>query len=101
MFGEFAGSDEVGIVPTLGSGAVGVMSTLGSVAQGMDCVGGSCFWWGVAETWNISDSCLIASICLSPIDARGEAGEGFRMAQHRSIAARIAASADESSGILP
>ena len=98
MLGAFAGSDAVGVVPTLGSGAVGVISTLGSAALGVGCFGGS---WGMAETWNMSDSCFIASICLSRIDAGGEAGEGFRVAQHRSIAAWIAASADESAGILP
>jgi hypothetical protein len=67
---------------TLGGGAVGAVS-------------------GVAVTEKMSDNCLMAAICLSAIAASGDAGDGFLMAQHSSMAALMAASADESCGILP
>ncbi len=56
---------------------------------------------GAVALEKISESCWIASICLSPIGAIGDDGEGFRMAQHRSMAARMAALAEESAGIAP
>jgi hypothetical protein len=64
-----------------------------------------CFVWfsaGMVGLEKISESCLMTSTCASPTAAIGDNGEGFRMAQQRSMAARMmAASAEESAAILP
>ena len=46
------------------------------------------------------DNCLIASNCLSPNFVNGAVGAGFTSACARAVAAGIAASADESVGII-
>ena len=46
------------------------------------------------------DNCLIASNCLSPNFVNGAACAGFSSACAREVAAAVAASADESVGIV-
>jgi hypothetical protein len=85
MLGVEEGAKEVGFKPTLGSLALaGAGDRVGLVAAGF------------AATAKMSASCWMASIWASPTEARGDAGEGLRMAQQRAMAARMAASAEES-----
>jgi hypothetical protein len=70
----------------------------GDTLRGEAVVGGEA---GMTQTVKMSASCWIASSCALPREANGEAGAGLRMAQHSSMAARMAALADESWGILP
>lgn len=65
---------------------VGVVGTLGGDA-GSRLVG--------VVVANISASCWMAFICSLPRVKSGEAGAGLRMAQQRSMAALMAASAEE------
>ena len=73
--------------------SVGGFGTLG--ARGV------CSAAGFAVTEKMFANVSMAAICLSPIAAKGDAGAGFWIAQHRSMAARMAASADDSAGIFP
>jgi hypothetical protein len=75
----------------------------GGVAMGVGTLGGDGAWVvsGLTAVENMSDSCLMAVICSSPIADNGDAGAGLRIAKHRAIAARIAASADDNCGIFP
>jgi hypothetical protein len=83
-----AGESEwgVGWKPTLGSAAL-----IGEGA-GVCLVGAG---WA-AVTAKISASFWMASIWASPMDVRGEAGAGLQRAQQRSMAAQMAALAEES-----
>jgi hypothetical protein len=102
--GSGEGAWGVGVKPTLGGQArsgMGVKPTLGSaaLAGGWTVVGfGGA---GTAETLKMSTNCLMAFIWASPRATSGDAGAGFRIAQHRFMAARMAASAEESCGMLP
>jgi hypothetical protein len=93
-----------GVMRTLGGWARSnseVSCTLGGAARsGVGTVVG----WvgaGTAEAVKMSDSCCIAFIWASPRGVSGEDGAGLRRAQHSSMAARMAASADDKCGILP
>ena len=90
----------MGVMPTLGS-AAGWAGGLAVGGVGKRGGAGGDRGSGLAAVEKMSASCLMASSWASPMEARGEAGEGLRMAQHRSMAARMAASAEESCGILP
>ena len=46
------------------------------------------------------ESCLIASNCASPNLTNGAEGAGFASACARAVAAAVAASVDESAGIV-
>ena len=96
MVGPFVLAAGWGVVSvgcaTLRGGFIGVVGTLGGWAT-VSGVG--------ATEEKLSASLCMAAICLSPIGAIADAGEGFWSAQYRSMAARIAASAEESCGIAP
>jgi hypothetical protein len=102
--GPRAGDRGVGVLATLGSAALasgGRGTDLGgAVGRGVMgfALGGAAarVCTGLAATAKMSASWWMASICASPMAARGKAGVGLCRAQQRSMVARIAASADES-----
>ena len=88
------GGECAGVVCTLGGAAL-VSGVAGTLGDGTTVSG-----VGVTEE-KIAASWWMAAICLSSIGAIADVGEGIWSAQHRSMAVRIAALAEESYGMAP
>ena len=88
--------NEEGVTTRCGAGDAGVCTlrfTLGSESVV------SCVFFLVASE-KIVANCCSACICSSPTFAKGAAGDGFSSTSMRSVAAAVAASAEDSVGML-